>query len=176
MLVPTISTARLRLRPYELSDVAELTRLIGAREVAENLLRVPYPYREQDARNFILSIKEGAEASFAITLAGDQNLIGGLGLRIDSEHPRAELGYWLGTGFWGRGYATEGARAVVEYGFATLGLHRIYASAFRENTASAKVLQKLGMTHEGCLRQHALKWGRFVDLEMYAILRCEWKQ
>lgn len=175
MLVPSISTARLSLRAYELSDVADLARLIGAREVAENLVRVPYPYTEQDARNFILSLKESSEASFAITLLDDQHLIGGIGLRIDPHHPRAELGYWLGTLYWGRGYATEAARSVVEYGFTGLGLHRIYALAFRENTASAKVLQKLGMTHEGCLREHLLKWGRFIDLETYGILRSEWK-
>lgn len=175
MLVPTIATERLRLRAYELGDVPDLARLIGTRAVAENLLRVPYPYSEQDARNFVLSTKESGEARFAITLANEHNLIGGIGLRIDPQHPRAELGYWVGTAYWRNGYATEAARAIVEYGFATLGLHRIYASAFRENTVSAKVLQKLGMRPEGCLRQHVLKWGRFIDLEMYGILRSEWK-
>jgi RimJ/RimL family protein N-acetyltransferase len=175
MLVPTIATERLRLRPYDLSDVPELARLIGTREVAENLLRVPHPYTEQDARTFILSVRESGEARFAIALAEEQNLIGGIGLRIHVQHPRAELGYWLGTPYWGRGYATEASRAVVHYGFETLGLRRIYASAFRENIASAKVLQKLGMQHEGCLREHVLKWGRFIDLEIYGILRSQWK-
>ena len=175
MLVPTIDTERLRLRPYVLGDVPELARLIGAREVAESLLRVPYPYTEYDARNFIVSMRESGEARFAINLAKEQNLIGGMGLRIHPEHPRAELGYWLGAPYWRHGYATEASRAVVEYGFETLGLHRISASAFRENVASAKVLQKIGMLHEGCLREHVLKWGRFIDLEIYGILRSEWK-
>ncbi|HVO61742.1 MAG TPA: GNAT family protein [Terriglobales bacterium] len=175
MLVPTIATERLRLRAYELADVPELARLIGVREVAENLLRVPYPYTEQDARNFILSRRESGEARFAITLAKEQKLIGGIGLRIHPQHPRAELGYWLGRPYWGCGYATEASRAVVNYGFETLGLHRIYASAFRDNVASAKVLQRLGMQHEGRLREHVLKWGRFIDLEVYGILRSQWK-
>jgi RimJ/RimL family protein N-acetyltransferase len=175
MLVPAIVTDRLRLRAYTLDDVPHLARLIGAREVAENLLRVPYPYTEQDAREFVLSMGESSEARFAMTLADQPNLIGGIGLRIDAQHPRAELGYWLGMPYWGKGYATEAARAIVEYGFATLGLHRIYASTFRENTVSAKVLQKVGMKHEGCLRQHVLKWERFIDLQMYGILRPEWK-
>jgi ribosomal-protein-alanine N-acetyltransferase len=135
---------------------------------------VPHPYTEQDARTFISSAKESNEARFAIVLQSDGSLIGGMGLNVDPGHPRAELGYWLGTPFWRNGYATEAARAVVRYGFEILGLHRIYASAFRENTASARVLQKLGMTHEGCLRQHVLKWGHFIDLEMYGLLRSQW--
>ncbi len=174
MLVTTVKTERLVLRAYELTDAPELALLIGAREVAENLLRVPYPYTEHDARSFISSAQESGEARFAIVLPIAERLIGGIGLRIDPGHPRAELGYWLGIPYWGRGYATEAGRAVLRYGFETLGLHRIYASAFRENSVSAKVLCKLGMQHEGCLRQHVLKWGRFIDLEMYGILRSEW--
>lgn len=175
MLVPTITTERLKLRPYEFADAPQLTRLIGVREVAANLLRVPYPYTEQDARSFISSIGESSEARFAITRAGQEDLIGGIGLRIDPAHSHAELGYWLGQTYWGCGYATEAALAVLRYGFESLGLHRICASAFRENTASAKVLRRIGMQHEGCLREHVLKWGRFIDLEMYGILRSEWE-
>ena len=176
MLVPTIRTERLVLRAYQRADIAELVALIGARQVAANLARVPYPYTQQDARNFINSIKETPEeARFAIVLGSDQRLIGGTGLSIDSAHSRAELGYWLGAPYWGQGYATEAARAVVQYGFDTLGLHRIWASVFQGNAVSAKVLQKLGMTNEGCLRRHVLKWGRFIDLQMYGILRSEWK-
>jgi RimJ/RimL family protein N-acetyltransferase len=175
MLVPTITTERLRLRAYELGDAAELTQLIGARAVAANLLRVPYPYSEQDARAFICANQESGEARFAVALAGQERLIGGIGLRLQTAHARAELGYWLGVPYWGRGYATEAARAVVEYGFDTLELHRIHASVFRENLQSAKVLRKIGMRHEGCFRQHVRKWNRFVDLELYGIMRVEWK-
>ena len=103
MLVPTIATERLKLRAYELSDVPDLARLIGTHEVAEDLLRVRYPYREQDAREFVLSMEESTEARFAITLAKQSSLIGGIGLRIDPQHPRAELGYWLGMPYLGKG-------------------------------------------------------------------------
>jgi RimJ/RimL family protein N-acetyltransferase len=175
MLVPTITTERLRLRAYELGDVRELTHLIGAREVAANLLRLPYPYSEQDARTFICATEESGEARFAVALSGQERLIGGIGLRIQPAHARAELGYWLGLPYWGCGYATEAARAVLAYGFDTLELHRIHASVFRENIRSAKVLRKIGMRHEGCFRQHVLKWNRFVDLELYGIMRAEWK-
>lgn len=176
MLVPTIKTERLELRAYEVGDIAELVSLIGAREVAANLARVPYPYTEQDARNFIGSIKQTPEeARFAVVLGSDRRLIGGIGLRIDSAHSRAELGYWLGASYWGQGYATEAAHAVMQYGFHTLGLNRIWASVFEGNAVSARVLKKVGMSHEGCFRQHVLKWGRFIDLAIYGTLRSEWK-
>ncbi len=175
MLVPTLNTERLCLRQHELADIPELTRLIGAREVAANLLRVPHPYTEQDARTFITSRKQSSDADFAISLRSEDRLIGGIGLQIDSANPRAELGYWLGVPYWGQGYATEAARAAVEYGFQTLGLHRIWAGVFAGNSVSANVLRKSGMRHEGGLRQHVLKWGTFIDLEIYGLLRPEWE-
>jgi len=91
-------------------------------------------------------------------------------VRIEPDHRRAELGYWVGVPYWGNGYATEAARAVVKYGFGTLGLHRIFASHFANNPASARVLRKIGMRYEGRLRGHVLKWGEFLDLEMYGML------
>jgi RimJ/RimL family protein N-acetyltransferase len=94
-------------------------------------------------------------------------------LEIEPAHRRAELGYWIGVPHWSRGYATEAARAALHYGFETLQLERIFASHFRHNPASGRVLKKLGMRHEGCLRAHILKWGEFVDLEAYGLLRSE---
>ena len=89
---------------------------------------------------------------------------------IEPDHRHAELGYWIGVPFWKSGYATEAARAVVNHGFNTLGLHRIFATHFRDNLASARVLTKIGMRHEGCQRAHILKWGEFLDVEMYGML------
>jgi RimJ/RimL family protein N-acetyltransferase len=171
----TIDADRLILRSYDLADVPELARLIGAREVAANLLRVPFPYTEQDAKAFITGLEDGGEIRLAITLRADGSLCGGVGLRVASAHERAELGYWLGIPYWGHGYATEASRVLVQHGFETLKLHRICASVFTGNDVSAKVLRKLGMRYEGCLRQHVLKWGRFIDLEMYGLLRTEWQ-
>src|ERR1700746_2272380 len=118
---PDLHTDRLVLRPYVLSDVADLVRLAGAREVAATTLRIPHPYREQDAIEFISSspaeAETGTSARFAITLRDSGVLVGGIGLRIDPPHQHAELGYWIGVPYWGRGYATEAARAVVRYGF-----------------------------------------------------------
>ena len=172
-IVPTLETARLVLRSYGPPDIPELVRLIGAREVAATTLRVPHPYTEQDAEEFIGNIDEEHEARFAITLRASGGLCGGVGLRIDREHRHAELGYWIGVPYWGNGYATEAARAVLGYGFEDLKLHRIFATHFKQNAASRNVLQKLGMRHEGCLRSHVLKWGNFIDVEIYAVLSQE---
>ena len=173
--MPTLHTDRLVLRPYSLADVADLVRLAGAREVAATTLRIPHPYREQDAVDFITSSQADAEVGacvrFAVTLRDNGQLCGGVGLRIEAAHQHAELGYWLGLPYWGHGYATEAARAVVAYGFDTLGLHRIYASCFLHNKVSARVLEKIGMNYEGRLRGHICKWERFYDLEMYGMVK-----
>lgn len=174
---PLLQTDRLILRPYSLADVADLVRLAGAREVAATTLRIPHPYTEQDARDFIaarLAESETAaapETRFAITLRCDGQFCGGTGFRLDHDHQHAELGYWLGVPFWGQGYATEAARAMLAYGFDQLALHRIYASHFAHNRPSGRVLQKIGMRHEGCLRGHIRKWEQFYDLEFYGMLR-----
>jgi RimJ/RimL family protein N-acetyltransferase len=173
---PTLETARLELRPYRAADIPELLPLIGTREVAATTLRIPHPYTEQDARGFFALAEEPGKLWLAITLRADGRQIGGIGLRIDEQHQHAELGYWLGVPYWGQGYATEAAREMLRYGFADLGMHRIFASHFKPNQASGRILRKLGMKYEGCQREHLRKWEQFVDSELYGILRQEWEQ
>lgn len=175
MKSPVLETTRLKLRPYCEADIAEMLPLIGTREVAAATLHIPHPYTEQDAKAFFTTLQNADKLSMAITLRSDGRQIGGIGLRIDEPHQHAELGYWLGVPYWGKGYATEAAREVLRYGFADLRLHRIFASHFRANTASGRVLMKLGMRHEGGQREHFRKWDRFVDSELYGILRQEWE-
>jgi RimJ/RimL family protein N-acetyltransferase len=168
-----LETQRLVLRQWSESDIPELVPLIGTPEVAATTLRIPHPYREEHAREFLSSIAKENELRLSVRLRSDGRLCGGVGLHPNSAHQHAELGYWFGVPFWGNGYATEAAQAVVRYGFEHIKLHRIFASHFDGNLASARVLQKLGMQREGCMRQHILKWGKFIDLQIYAILREE---
>jgi [ribosomal protein S5]-alanine N-acetyltransferase len=174
MPLPSLHTDRLVLRPYTLADVPDLVRLAGARKVAATTLRIPHPYHEQDAVNFLAACQAEAEigscARFAITLRESGQFCGGVGLRIETAHQHAELGYWLGVPYWGNGYATEAARAAVVYGFDVLHLHRIYASTFSHNQASARVLKKIGMRYEGRLIAHIRKWEDFCDLDLYGLL------
>lgn len=173
-----LTTERLLLRKYTLADAAEMRRLINTREVALNTLRIPFPYPEGEAERWIASHQDRKEENdhvFAITLRDSEQIVGTVGLHVKPDHDMAEIGYWIGVPFWGRGYATEAAAAVVHYGFETLSLNRIYAEHFSRNPASGRVLQKIGMQHEGRRRQAVKKWGEYIDVECYAILREEWK-
>jgi [ribosomal protein S5]-alanine N-acetyltransferase len=173
MFVP-LQTERLTLRLHAPADIPALMPLIGAREVAATTLRIPHPYTESDAQDFIAGTQEellnGSGLRLGIVVRESDALCGGVGLRIESDHRRAELGYWIGVPYWGKGYATEAARSMLKYGFETLQLHRIFASHFADNLASARVLIKIGMRHEGRQRGHILKWGEFVDIEMYGMV------
>jgi len=172
---PELRTERLLLRDFRPADVPDITRLAGAREVAATTLRIPHPYTEEHARFLEMRQEEKFGYSFAITLLATGELCGGIGLHPDPLHPRAELGYWIGVPYWGHGYATEAARTVLDFGFRELKLKRIFAHHFEGNLSSGRVLQKIGMKHEGCQRQHIEKWGRLLDLENYGILRTEWQ-
>lgn len=172
---PTLETARLKLCPYSESDIAELLPLIGTREVAATTLRIAHPYTEQDAKAFLDLAQEPDKIWLAVKLLSDGRQIGGVGLRLDQQHQHAELGYWLGAPYWRQGYATEAGREMLRYGFEDLRMHRIFASHFKHNPASGRVLKKLGMRYEGCQREHLRKWDQFVDSELYGLLRREWQ-
>jgi RimJ/RimL family protein N-acetyltransferase len=170
-----LQTERLRLRTYSDTDITELVPLVNVKEVAATTLRIPHPYTQQDARAFLAMAQEPGKLWLAIALRSDGRQIGGIGLRIEEQHRHAELGYWIGVPYWGKGYATEAARELVRYGFVDLKLHRIFASHFGHNPASGNILRKLGMRHEGCQREHLRKWDQFVDSELYGLLRHEWE-
>jgi RimJ/RimL family protein N-acetyltransferase len=174
-----LQTDRLVLRPFLPSDAVSVRELAGDFAIADTTAAIPHPYPEGAAEQWIGSlpnqIEEGRLAVFAIVRREGDLLIGAIGLHdIDTTHKRAELGYWIGVPYWGQGYCTEAASAVLEYGFARLSLHRIYAYYFKRNPASGRVLEKCGMQREGCLRQHLKRWDRFEDLMQYGILHKEW--
>jgi RimJ/RimL family protein N-acetyltransferase len=142
-------------------------------------LEIPHPYPDGAAEEWIGShaeaFEQGESVDFAIDLCADAALGGAIGLRFEHIHARAELGYWIGVPYWGRGYATEAAGAILEYAFAERGLNRVYAFHWTTNPASGRVLEKIGMTHEGTRRSHTLKDGEYLDSEAYGILRSEWR-
>jgi ribosomal-protein-alanine N-acetyltransferase len=173
--LPRITTARLLLRPFTMADATDVQRLAGDRDVASTMASIPLPYEDGIAEQWIAThhrrFEQGTSLDLAITMAPGGTLVGAIGLRFEPEHDRAELGYWIGKPYWGRGYATEAARALVQYGFDRLGLHRIYARHLTRNPASGNVLHKIGMTHEGHRRQHEKKWGIREDDELYGMLK-----
>ena len=171
---PILRTERLVLRPFAIVDAAAVQHLAGDMAVADTTLNIPYPYEDGMAGDWIAGHKEKferrQEAIFAVTTADGGDLAGAAGLVVDAPSDRAELGYWIGRPFWGRGYATEAARAVLAYAFGSLGLHRVCANHFARNPASGRVMVKIGMVKEGVLRHHVKKWDRYEDLVVYGMV------
>jgi len=113
---------------------------------------------------------------FAVVAKRSNQLVGAVGLtHIEREHNQAEMGYWIPVGWWGRGFATEAARVLIEFGIKTLGLNRIYAHHMLRNSASARVMEKIGMRKEGILRERLCKWGIFEDVALFSLLKKDWR-
>ena len=173
--IPTLRTARLVLRAFHASDAPAVQSYASDKAIAATTLNIPHPYTLEMAEEWIGTHQEafdtGQAIQLAIALSDLGKLIGAIGLNIKPAHERAEVGYWIGKPHWGKGYCTEAVMAVVQYGFDSLGFERIFATHFRKNPASGRVMQKAGMKYEGRLRHHVMKWGEFNDLEVYSLLR-----
>jgi len=176
---PILETERLILRPFKLSDAETVQRLAGDKRIASTTLNIPHPYPDSGAEEWITThetkYQEGKGVVYAITLKSGE-LVGSISLAINIEHNQAELGYWVGVPYWNKGYCTEAGRAILKYGFETRGLNRIHACYLSRNPSSGRVMEKLGMSHEGTRKQHILKWGVYEDLELKGLVRSEWKK
>ncbi len=177
---PQLRSNRLLLRPFCLSDASWVQELAGDEAISALALDIPYPFEDGIAEAWITerdhAYTQGWAANFAIVLPSKKLLIGAVGAAIHAKDFRGELGYWIGKPYWGHGYASESAQVFVQYAFESLGLNRLYATCLRRNTASANVLQKLGMTQEGRLLQHIYHRGNFEDLDEYGLLKQNWLQ
>ena len=174
---PTLETERLVLRPFDLSDAPRVQLLAGDRAVAATTKTIPHPYENGMAEQWIGAhqdrFEKGRDVVFAVTQKNGGELIGAIGLTLNLAQENAELGYWIGKPYWRCGYCTEAGHVVLRYAFAELRLHRVHARHLAHNPASGRVMQKLGMRHEGRLRHHSKKWDGFFDVEVYGILRSE---
>jgi RimJ/RimL family protein N-acetyltransferase len=143
-----LETERLILRAPRLEDAKAIAVLANDRRVAENTARIPHPYKLADAELFITSVDKGeGEAAFVVAQR-DGAIMGAAGIaKLDGE--TAEIGYWLGVPYWGKGYATEAARAVIDYAFEELDHATLHAGARVTNPASRRVLEKCGFQWSG---------------------------
>ncbi len=140
-----IKTRRLVLRELVDSDAPELASLAGDWDVARMTARIPYPYSEALAREWMETL--GAEEFVrAVTFQGA--LVGAVGY-VPNDDGSAEIGYWIGRPWWGQGYASEAATALVRYCFTTAGLKRLTCCHFEDNAASERVIRKLGFRESG---------------------------
>lgn len=163
------------IRSWVPEDARAMARFANNRKIWENLRDAfPHPYGLADAEGFLKFLaQEKPEMTFAI--ATTDEAIGCIGLRrgVDVHGQTAELGYWLGEPFWGRGIMTEAVSEFVRWAFEDLGLNRIYAEPFEGNTASARVLEKAGFVREGRMRANVVKDGKVLDSLLYARVRDE---
>src|SRR5438093_6062132 len=157
--------AKCDVRSWETSDVDSIARHANNHNVWINLRDAfPHPYSKQNARDFIRAVRQRApETTFAIAVDGEAVGSAGFVLHPDVERVSAEIGYWLGEPFWGRGIVTDALVALTEFAIATHGLTRVYAIPFASNQASCRVLEKAGYVLEGRLRRSAVKDGRVTD-------------
>ncbi len=166
-----------RIRKWKLSDAGDLAVSLSNPKVQDNLRDgLPYPYTEQDGKDFIsdmLSADENETFAFAITV--DNIVIGSIGVfRQGNIHRQtAELGYYIAEEYWGKGIMTEAVRQICEYVFSKSDMIRIYAEPFAYNTASCRVLEKAGFQYEGTLRNNAVKNGKVIDMKVYSLLKEE---
>ena len=174
-----VRTKRLILREFNIHDWEDV---LAYQSTQQYLQYYPWEGRsEQDVREFINQLIEWqnedprTKFQFAITILGQLSVIGNCGIRRDSENASiANIGYEIAPDYWRQGYATEAALALVAFGFKRLQLHRIWAHCLTENLASWRVLEKIGMKREGCLRETELIKGYWGNSYIYAILHHEW--
>lgn len=163
------------LRAWRESDAADLVHAINNKKVIDNLRDgIPYPYTLKDAETFILSrLNADKTAMFAWAITEEDRVIGSIGIFRNSNIHRltAEMGYYLGEDYWGRGIATKAVREAVGYVFEHTDILRIYAEPFANNIASCRVLEKAGFTFEGILCKNAIKNGEILDMRLYSIVR-----
>jgi RimJ/RimL family protein N-acetyltransferase len=152
--------------------------LASHRLIADTTLNIPHPYPEGGAVDWISSHEDQAlnnqSYALAITTKENEELVGSIAIRFE-RYNKAELAYWMGVPFWGKGYTSEAALRLVQYGFIERKLNKIFAAAFTRNPASSKVMKKIGMSYEGTFKQHVEKNGHYEDLVYYAILKEEFK-
>lgn len=168
-----LQLTRCTVREFRPADAASLARHANDRDVWINLRdRFPFPYERTDAEVYIRAVRSfHPQTSFALEVDG--KAIGGIGIEIrpDVYRRSAEIGYWLGRPYWGRGIATEAVQEISKWAFERFDLCRLFAEVFAWNPASMRVLEKAGYRREGCLRQSVTKDGRTIDAYLYALVR-----
>lgn len=173
--MPTLETPRLRLRKLNMRDAQDIFNYSQDPQVARYVLweaQTSLSEARGYIRYMLRKYRMGEPASWGIEWKETGRIIGTIGFMwIQRDNAAAEVGYSLSRAYWNRGIMTEALAEILRYGFRSLNLNRIEAQHETENPASGAVMRKCGMQREGILRQRLLNKGRFVDVELYAILR-----
>ncbi|MCI8371577.1 MAG: GNAT family N-acetyltransferase [Lachnospiraceae bacterium] len=163
------------IRKWNLSDANDLASMLNNTKILNNLRDgLPYPYTVENARQFITEmLAADPQQTFAFAIACENRVIGSIGVfRCANIHFRtAEMGYYIGEPYWGKGLMTSAVRQTCQYIFEHTDILRIFAEPFARNTASCRVLEKAGFQFEGLLRQNAIKNGQILDMKLYARIK-----
>lgn len=163
------------IREWRLEDKIALAENLNNLKILNNLRDgLPYPYTPSDAEFYIKSmLSADKENTFAFAITADDLVIGSIGVfRCENIHSQtAEMGYYIGEPYWGKGFMTSAVKQVCKYVFDNTNIIRIFAEPFAHNTASCRVLEKAGFQFEGTLRSNAVKNGKVLDMKMYALVR-----
>lgn len=161
-----------KIREWSLSDAEELAQIINNKNILNNLRDgLPYPYTVKDAEEYITAMLSSDKTkTFAFAITVDDRVVGSIGVfRCENIHFRtAEMGYYIGEPYWGKGLGTSAVKQVCSYIFQHTDIIRIFAEPFAYNTASCRVLEKAGFQLEGVLRNNAVKNGQILDMKMYS--------
>ena len=171
--IPVIETKRLTLRAPTLKDAKAIAVLANDRRIAENTARIPHPYRQSDADNWIAGTKADPDSeTYLITLA-DGTVVGSCGFDL-RDGPSPEIGYWLGAKHWGKGYATEAVRALIDHAFTDLGHEALQSSVRVTNPESRRVLEKCGFQWSGVELHRFRALGSSVPVDRFRLERGIW--
>lgn len=169
-----ITTERLILRLFQTSDAETVATLCNNYSIYKSTLYLPFPYSLDDALSWIEfhydNFIEDFSYEFAVTDKETGELYGAIGLSNEIDFNQGEIAYWIGEQYWGKGYATEAAQAIVQFAFEEKKLHKVFARYFSSNPASGKVMEKIGMKQEGILKDHVIKDGKYEDIVYYGII------
>uniref|UniRef100_UPI0040574013 GNAT family N-acetyltransferase n=1 Tax=Agathobacter sp. TaxID=2021311 RepID=UPI0040574013 len=164
-----------KIREWRIKDAARLAEMLNNRNILNNLRDgLPYPYTETDAEEYINSmLMADKNKTFAFAITVDDKVVGSIGVfRCDNIHSRtAEMGYYIGEPYWGFGLGTSAVTQMCTYIFEHSDIIRIFAEPFAYNTASCRVLEKVGFQFEGLLRSNAVKNGKVIDMKMYSLIK-----
>jgi len=176
---PTLETARLTLRTLRPDDAEAVWDLARDRAIADSTSTVPHPYERHVADDFIAArTAPGAEDAlvlWAVIRRADDRLLGVISLALDGALDGAELGYWTGVPYWGQGFTTEAALAVLGHAFGAGALATVWSTHVARNVPSHRVMEKAGMRREGILRRRFRRWAGLEDLCQHSILHEEWR-
>jgi len=177
--LPDLETERLKVRRLALDDADDMFAYASSEEVARYVLWTPHRSRDDSLAFLRMTIPEYDDPhirrhKWGIVLKATGRLIGTIDIFKSPGDNAGEIGYAIGTEYWGHGYVTEAATAVVRLGFEHMALNRIEARCNPANTGSARVMEKVGMSYEGTIREQVFVKGRYVDLKVYSILKREY--